>query len=96
MAVRIHYDPITLLEIIVPRARVTWKVDNNLRFKNDLFCRTEERINKYINSVKARVQSIKVETVIPEKAHECQKKIEKLTKQAQNDHEALVRKLHNK
>lgn len=96
VAVRIHYDPITLLEIIVPRARVTWKVDNDLRFKNDLFTKIEIRINKYMNSVKARVKSIKVESVIPEKANDCQQEIERLTNQANSDHSALIQKLQDK
>lgn len=96
VAVRIHYDPITLLEIIVPRARVTWKVDNDLRFKNDLFTKIEERINKYMMSVKARVHSIKVESVVPEKAVNCQKEIERLTKRADDDHQVLIQKLRDK
>ena len=96
VAVRIHYDPITLLEIIVPRARVTWKVENDLRFKNDLFTKIEERVNKYMISVKARVKSIKVGSVIPEKAVDCQQEIERLTKQANDDHRALIQKLQDK
>ena len=58
MALRVHYDPITLLEIIVPRARITWKVDNDLRFKNELFTRIEDRLNKFMLSVRARIKNI--------------------------------------
>ena len=96
VAVRIHYDPITLLEIIVPRARVTWKVDNDLRFKNDLFTKIEDRVNKFMTSVKGRVKSIRVESVMPEKTEDCQQEIARLTRQANADHQALIQKLQDK
>ena len=96
MALRVHYDPINLLEIIVPRARITWKVDNDLRFKNELFLRIEERLNKFMGSVKARIKGIKVESVVPEKIEACKHEIENLTKLANDQHHALLRKLQNK
>ena len=96
MALRVHYDPINLLEIIVPRARITWKVDNDLRFKNELFLRIEERLNKFMGSVKARIKGIKVEGVVPEKTEACKHETEKLTKLANDQHHALLRKLQSK
>ena len=95
-ALRIQYDPIKLLEIIVPRTRITWKVANDLRFKNDVFTKTEERLNKFMGSVKARIRSIKVESVVPEKAEACEAEIEKMMKQACDEHQALLRKLQEK
>ena len=96
MALRVHYDPINLLEIIVPRARITWKVDNDLRFKNEIFSKTEERLNKFMVSVKARIKGINVEGVVPEKIEACKHETEKLTKLANDQHHALLRKLQNK
>ena len=93
IALRLHYDPINLLEIIVPRVRITWKVENDLRFKNDLFSRIEDRLNRYMISVKARIKSIKVETVIPEKTDACKHEVEKLLKRAADEHRFLIRKL---
>lgn len=95
-AVRVHYDPITLLEIIVPRARVTWKVENDLRFKNDLFLKIEDRVNRFMMSVKNRMKSIKVDSVLPEKAEACQQEVDRLTKQANDEHDALIQKLRDK
>lgn len=95
VAVRIHYDPITLLEIVVPRARVTWKVDNDLRFRNDLFSRYEERINKFMTSIKSRIKGIKVEGVIPEKANDCQQEVGRLLQKANEDHQALIQGLQD-
>ena len=96
LAVRVQYDPITLLEIIVPRARVTWKVENDLRLKNDLFLKIEDRVNRFMISVKNRLKSIKVDSVLPEKAGKCQQEVDRLMKQANQEHEALCQKLQDK
>ena len=96
MALRVHYDPINLLEIIVPRARITWKVDNDLRFKNDLFTKIEERIGKFMLSVKARIKSINTEGVVPEKSESCRQEVDKLAKRAADEHHALTQKLREK
>ena len=93
VAVRIHYDPINLLEIIVPRARVTWKVDNDLRFKNEVFNRIEERSDKFMISVKSRIKGISADSVLPEKTESCKKEIERLGKLAAEDHYDLTHQL---
>jgi 1-phosphatidylinositol-3-phosphate 5-kinase len=91
--VRIHYDPIDLLEIIVPRTRITWKVDKDLRLKNELFVKFEDRWNRFMNSVKARLKSIRIDSVLPEKAESCKVEVEKLVKKAQEDQPSLIRQL---
>jgi 1-phosphatidylinositol-3-phosphate 5-kinase len=96
VALRIHYDPINLLEIIVPRTRVTWKVDNDLKLRNDVYLRTEQRLNKFMLSVKARLKGINVESVIPKLAEDCKREIEALTKKACEDHAALIKQLQEK
>ncbi|KAI9768688.1 MAG: 1-phosphatidylinositol-3-phosphate 5-kinase [Geoglossum simile] len=96
IALRIHYDPIDLLEIVVPRARITWKVENDLRLKNDHFTKTEERLNRFMYSVKSRIMGINVESMIPEKAEACKVEIEKLIKRANDEHNWLIRKLQDK
>ncbi|KAI9773037.1 MAG: 1-phosphatidylinositol-3-phosphate 5-kinase [Geoglossum umbratile] len=96
VALRIHYDPIDLLEIVVPRTRITWKVENDLRLKNDHFTKTEERLNRFMYSVKSRIMGINVDSVIPEKAEACKIEIEKLTKRANDEHNWLIRKLQDK
>ena len=96
LAVRVHYDPITLLEIIVPRARVTWKVENDLRFRNDLFVKIEDRVNRFMISVKNRLKNIKFDGIISsEKADACQQEVDRLTRQAHDEHEALIHKLRD-
>ena len=96
MAIRIQYDAIALLEIIVPRARITWKVDNDLRFKNNVFGKIEERMNKFMYSVKTRIKSINAESVLPEKTESCRNEVERLAKKAIDDHHSLVHKLRER
>ncbi|KAJ9216232.1 hypothetical protein DTO166G4_2164 [Paecilomyces variotii] len=96
VALRIHYDPINILEIIVPRTRVTWKVDNDLRLRNEVYSKTEHRINKFMASVKARLKSINVESVMPELVESCKRETEALMKKANDDHAALIRQLQDK
>ena len=96
LAIQIVYEQITLLELIVPRTRITWKVTNDLKFKNETFTRVEERINRFMNSVKTRIKSIRLDSVIPEKADECKEEVDRLTKLAQDQHTSLIEKLQEK
>ncbi|KAI9879518.1 MAG: 1-phosphatidylinositol-3-phosphate 5-kinase [Pleopsidium flavum] len=96
MAIRVQYDHINLLEIIVPRMRITWKVDNDLRLKNDLFSKIEERLNRFMGSVKARIQGINTDSVVPEKSEACKTEVEKLMKRADEEHQFLTKKLQDK
>lgn len=96
MALRIHYDPITLLDIIVPRTRVTWKVDNDLRLRNEVYNKFEHRISKFMLSVKSRLKSIHVESVMLEKVEDFRKEIEVLVKKANDDHNGLIKHLQEK
>ncbi|EKD12669.1 phosphatidylinositol-4-phosphate 5-Kinase [Drepanopeziza brunnea f. sp. 'multigermtubi' MB_m1] len=96
VAIRIHYDPIDLLEIVVPRTRITWKVDNDLRLKNDLFTKSEERWNRFMASVLSRIKGINIDSVAPEKAEACKAEVESLMRRAQDEHASLIRKLQEK
>jgi len=96
IALRVQYDPINILEISVPRTRITWKVKNDLQFKNVVFTKTEERINKFMMSVKARIKSINIDRVIPEKVENCKEEIERLMKRAVEEHHSLIGKLQDK
>ncbi|KAK3984887.1 putative phosphatidylinositol-4-phosphate 5-kinase [Cladorrhinum sp. PSN332] len=90
IAVRIHYDPIDLYEIIVPRPRLTWKVDHDLRLKNDIFTNVQDRWIRFATSVRARLKSIRIDSVLPEKAEACTAEIERLTKKAHDDQAELI------
>ncbi|KAJ5888304.1 hypothetical protein N7495_008345 [Penicillium taxi] len=95
VAIRVQYDPINLLEIIVPRPRVTWKVDNDLRMKNEVFLHCKQRIDKFLNSVLARLKAINVQSVVPELLDECKKEIENLVQKAHEDMTTWVQQLQD-
>ncbi|KAI8629718.1 hypothetical protein F5Y19DRAFT_431605 [Xylariaceae sp. FL1651] len=94
--IRVHYDPIDLLEIIVPRARITWKVEHDLNMKNDIFTHCQDRWTRFTTSVKARLKAIRLDNIVPEKAESCKAEIDRLTKKIQDEHTSLVRKLQEK
>ncbi|KAI1762131.1 hypothetical protein GGR53DRAFT_502703 [Hypoxylon sp. FL1150] len=93
---RIHYDPIDLLEIIVPRARITWNVEHDLNMKNEMFTSAQDRWTRFTASVKARLKAINTDNILPEKAEACKAEIERLSKRIQDDHTSLIRKLQEK
>ena len=91
MALRIHYDPINLLEIVVPRPRVTWKIEKDLKLRNEVYTMAEERLNRFMMSIKSRLKEINVNTLMPEVAEACRKEIEILAKRADEEHTTLVK-----
>ncbi|EPS30239.1 hypothetical protein PDE_05189 [Penicillium oxalicum 114-2] len=96
IAIRVQYDPIHLLEIVVPRPRVTWKVDNDLKLRNQVYSDTADRLSKFMRSVQVRLKGINVESVLPELLDECRRKIDSLHKKAQDDNAALRECLQEK
>lgn len=91
MALRIHYDPINLLEIVVPRPRVTWKVEKDLKLRNKIYTTAAERLNRFMTSIKSRLKEINVDTLMSEMAEACRKEIEALAKRADEEHETLMK-----
>jgi 1-phosphatidylinositol-3-phosphate 5-kinase len=71
VALRIQYDPVPLYEVIVPKPHVTWKVDADLKLKNEQYSKIEERLDCFMNSVLERIQYIHPDSVIPEKVEAC-------------------------
>lgn len=93
--IRIHWDPIDLLEIVVPRPRVTWKVANDLKLKNEIFTKMGDRWIKFVATVKARLNSIRIDTVLPEKAESCRSDLEKLNKKLQGEQAEIMGRLQD-
>ncbi|KAL7961119.1 hypothetical protein V8C34DRAFT_36248 [Trichoderma compactum] len=91
--VRIHWDPIDLLEIVVPRARLTWKVSNDLKLKNDIFGKMDERWAKFMASVIARLESIRIDSVLPEKAESCKAELDRLKQKAKEEEALMIQRL---
>lgn len=93
--VRIHWDPIELLEIVAPRPRITWKVTNDLKLKNEVFSKMESRWAKFMTTVKGRLESIRIDSVLPVKAESCKAELDRLFKRAQSDQQAITKRLQD-
>lgn len=96
VVIRIQFDPVILHEVIVPRPTINWKVDSDLRLKNEQYQRFKDRLDKFMTSVKARIESIHVDSVVPEKVEDCRAEVESLLKRANDDHISLTKNLQEK
>lgn len=96
VVIRIQYDPVILHEIIVPKPTINWKVDSDLRLKNEQYQRFKDRLDKFMASVKTRIESIHIEGVVPEKVEDCRAEVESLMERADEDHRALTKNLQEK
>lgn len=96
LTVVFQYDPIELLEIVVPRTKVIYKPEIDLRIRNEQYLQHEEKIGRFFGSVKSRLKSIRVDSVAPEKIDACKIEIESLLLSAETEQEWLVTKLQEK
>ncbi|KAH7405984.1 hypothetical protein DE146DRAFT_650397 [Phaeosphaeria sp. MPI-PUGE-AT-0046c] len=96
VALRIQYDPVPLYEVTVPKPNVAWKVDSDLKLKNDQYLKIEERLDCFMNSVLERIQDIHPDSVIPEKVDLCRKEVERLIRRANEEHAWMRHKLQDK
>lgn len=96
VVIRIQYDPVILHEIIAPKPTINWKVDSDLRLKNEQYQKFKERLDKFMTSVKARIESIHVDSVVPEKVDDSRAEVESLMKRANEDHRSLTKNLQEK
>ncbi|KAI5844608.1 hypothetical protein DFP73DRAFT_477973 [Morchella snyderi] len=96
LTVVFQYDPIDLLEIVVPRTKITYNPETDLRIKNEQYLQHEERTDRFFSSVKSRLKSINIESVPADKIDACKAEIETLTTQAENEHSWLIKKLQEK
>ncbi|KAJ4990368.1 1-phosphatidylinositol-3-phosphate 5-kinase, partial [Stagonosporopsis vannaccii] len=96
VALRIQYDPVPMYEVIVPRPNITWKVDKDLKLKNEQYLKIEERLDCFMASVRSRIRSIHVESVIPEKVEACRAEVDQLIKRVNDEHDFLRHKLQDK
>ncbi|KAK6349203.1 1-phosphatidylinositol-3-phosphate 5-kinase [Orbilia blumenaviensis] len=95
-AVKIDWAPIALMEVTVPRPKVTWKPELDLKMKNEIYLNMESKINKYWDSVACRLNSLNIEAVAAENLEACKAEIESLLKRAEEERNWLVSKLQEK
>lgn len=96
LAVRVQYDKVELYNVLVPTSTINWEINAGLELKNQLYTQFESRLSSFITSIKARLSSINLSTVTPEKAANATALVEKLVQRADSDHEELLQKLRDK
>lgn len=90
IAVSIEYKPITLYEVVVPSARMTWQPERGLKLKVSFYNSIRESVEKFYGSVAARLNSVKVDELSPEKIEECRIKVNELISRTEEEKIAVV------
>lgn len=93
IVVRVQYDSINIMEVIVPDSVMTWKVERDLQLKNDQYQRIDDRMHRYMSSVKTRLKGINLAGVNPDKLEACKTEIGRFKKRAADDLSTLTAKL---
>ena len=96
LVVRVQYDPVEIYDVIVPRSTITWKVESDLKVKNEQFSAFDVRLSAFTGSIKKRLDSINVDTLDEKKAMEANDLLHELRQRAQDEHEELLQKLQEK
>lgn len=96
LVVCVQYDPIEIYDVVVPRARITWSVEADLKVKNEQYSRFVARLNAFTESIKKRLDSINVDTLDEKKSMEAHDVLDELRKRAKEDHAELLEKLRRK
>lgn len=96
VTLRIQYDPVPMYEVVAPKQNVTWKVDSDLRLKNDQYLMIEEKLDCFMDSIRARIQGIHIDDVMTGTVNVCRQEVDSLMQRANEEHEWLKAKLQNK
>jgi len=96
LTVLFQYESIELLEIVVPRTKIAYKPEIDLRIKNECYNQYENKMNRFFASVKSRLRDIKVNSVSSDKIDACKAEIETLKATADTEHNWLIKKLQEK
>lgn len=96
LTVLFQYESIELLEIVVPRTKIAYKPEIDLRIKNECYNQYENKMNRFFASVKSRLRDIKVNSVSSDKIDACKAEIETLKVTADTEHNWLIKKLQEK
>lgn len=96
VALRIQYDPVPMYEVLAPKQHVTWKVDSDLRLKNDQYLMIEEKLDCFMDSIRNRIQGIHIDDVMSGTVDVCRQEVDSLLQRANEEHEWLKAKLQDK
>ncbi|KAK9317475.1 hypothetical protein V1524DRAFT_445303 [Lipomyces starkeyi] len=90
LAVKFEYAPIELLEIVSPRTRLLWKPQIDVRLRAEEYDAIEERINKFFDSVVARLDSVRIDDFSSsDRTEDCKARVELLRDRATRERQDL-------
>ncbi|KAK9483498.1 hypothetical protein V1527DRAFT_473107 [Lipomyces starkeyi] len=90
LAVKFEYAPIELLEIVSPRTRLLWKPQIDIRLRAEEYDAIEERINKFFDSVVARLDSVRIDDFSSsDRTEDCKARVELLRDRATRERQDL-------
>ncbi|KAI9726934.1 MAG: 1-phosphatidylinositol-3-phosphate 5-kinase [Chrysothrix sp. TS-e1954] len=95
-AVRLTYEKINLIDVIVPRSTVSWKVEKDVTTKNQEFRRIENQLLRFLHSVSTRIKGIRIDTVSAARVDDCKAEIDRLKKRVDDDRDFMLAKLRDK
>lgn len=93
LTVRMEYSTVDLLELITPRPKLNWKPKTNVRLKIELRSTVMKSSEKFFNSVMARLNRVKVDSISTDKMEEGQKRIEQLKKKATEEQDDVKKQI---
>ena len=69
---------IDIYDVVVPRTTITWKVESDLKVKNDQYTHFVARLNAFMESIRKRLDSINIDTVEEKKATRAHDRLDEL------------------
>lgn len=95
ITVKMEYSKVDLLELIVPRTKIMWRAETNVRFKIELRSQVLEKTQKFFASVLARLTRVKVDSISNDKMEAGQKRIEQLIQQVSEQQAQVNEKIQD-
>lgn len=91
LTVRMEYSAVDLLELIVPRTKVSWKPNIDIKLKIELRGLIEEKARAFFHSVLARLNRVKVDSISNDKMEAGHKRVEELKHKVAQEQEEVSR-----
>lgn len=85
MAVRFQYDPVGLLEVVAPKAKLIWNPEKDIKHKLEVYDGIIKRVNRFWDSVANRLNNVIIEGLEPEKMEECKAKVDELRQRCEEE-----------
>ncbi|OWB85352.1 hypothetical protein B5S33_g4017 [[Candida] boidinii] len=78
LAMRVEYSDIETLELVPPKFQIFFKPEKDIKIKIDTYQSIKKKSEEFFDSVKSRLNRIKIDSMTSEKVEAAQKKIKEL------------------